>query len=48
MDCSLSLLLAPTAAKDLNENDFRLGQLLGLAAGLAAACPLQLLLFIFL
>jgi len=47
MDCSLALLPA-FAANDLNENDFRFGQLVGLAAGLATAFPLQLLLFIFL
>ena len=48
MDCSLFLFPTPAAANDLNENDFRFGQVVGLAAGLAAACSLQLLLFIFL
>ena len=46
MDCSLFLFPAPAATNGLIENDFRFGQLLGLAAGLAAACTLQLLLFI--
>jgi hypothetical protein len=48
VDCSLFLFLVPAAMNDRIGSDFRLGQLVGLASGLAAACTLQLLSFIFL
>jgi hypothetical protein len=48
MDCAPSFLLAWSLMPDSNDADFRFGQLLGLAAGLAAAVALQVLLFIFL
>ena len=48
LDCVLSFPLAWSIMPDPNDADFRFGQLLGLAAGLAAVVVLQVLLFIFL